>query len=149
MVYNIGFLWIKEQRYIQGNISGELFMDKIVLCACSGMNPRGEVARAAVYDVAMEEEECEICCIVATGGGKQKYVDLARENKIIAVNGCPQNCTTTLLGEKGATVDKVLLVPEILSEHDMTAECTVRMNENDEKCVEIVKDEIRKVKELL
>jgi uncharacterized metal-binding protein len=122
-------------------------MKKIVLCACSGMNPRGEVARAAVYDVAQEDDDCEICCIVATGGGKQKYVDLARENPIIVVNGCPQNCTTTLLAEKGASVDKVLIVPEILTEAGLTAECTVRMNENDEKCVEILKKEIRKAKE--
>ena len=124
-------------------------MENIVLCACSGMNPRGEVARAAVYDVAQEDEECKICCIVATGGGKQKYVDLARENKIIAVKGCPQNCTTTLLDQKGATVDKVLVVPEILTEAGLTAECTVRMNENDEKCVEVLKEEIRKAKEEL
>ncbi|RAP53698.1 MAG: hypothetical protein BZ138_00120 [Methanosphaera sp. rholeuAM270] len=124
-------------------------MKEIVLCACSGMNPRGEVARAAVYDVAQEDEECKICCIVATGGGKQKYVDLVQDKPIIVVNGCPQNCTTTLLKEKGANVDKVLLVPEILEKEGLTAECTVRMNENDEKCVDILKEEIRKAKENL
>jgi uncharacterized metal-binding protein len=123
-------------------------MKEIVLCACSGMNPRGEVARASVYDVAQEDGD-KICCIVATGGGKQKYVDLVQDKPIIAVNGCPQNCTTTLLKEKGATVDKVLLVPELLEKEGLTAECTVRMNENDEKCVEIIKEKIRKAKEEL
>ncbi|RAP48716.1 MAG: hypothetical protein BZ135_00260 [Methanosphaera sp. rholeuAM6] len=124
-------------------------MKEIVLCACSGMNPRGEVARASVYDVAQEDEDSKVCCIVATGGGKQKYIDLAQANPIIVVNGCPQNCTTTLLKQKGATVDKVLLVPEILEKEGLTAECTVRMNENDEKCVEVLKREIRKAKEEL
>ena len=124
-------------------------IEQVVLCACSGMNPRGEVARAAVYDMAQEDENRKICCIVATGGGKQKYIDLAQANKIIAVNGCPQNCTTTLLKQKDATVDKVILVPEVLEANDMTAECTVRMNENDEKCVEIIKEEIKKAKEEL
>ena len=134
-------------------------MKEIVLCACSGMNPRGEVARASVYDVSQEDGN-KICCIVATAGGKQKYIDLAQASKIIAVNGCPQNCTTTLLKDKGginldgapnkgASVDKVLLVPEILEKAGLTAECTVRMNENDEKCVEVLKEEIRKAKEEL
>ena len=118
--------------------------DEIVLCACSGMNPRGEVARASVYDLAQEEEKCSVCCIVAAGGGKQKYIDLASQHPVIVVNGCKQNCTTTLLKEKGIDVEKVLLVPEILEANDMTAECTVRMNENDEKCVEIVKEVIKK-----
>jgi len=123
-------------------------MENIVLCACSGMNPRGEVARASVYDVSQEDGN-KICCIVATAGGKQKYIDLAQSSKIIAVNGCPQNCTTTLLKDKGARVDKVLLVPEILEKEGLTPECTVRMNENDEKCVEVLKNEIRKaMKEL-
>ena len=121
-------------------------MKNVVLCACSGMNPRGEVARAAVYDVAQEDEDSKVCCIVATGGGKQKYIDLAQANPIIAVNGCTQNCTTTLLKEKNATVDEVLVVPEILEKEGLTAECTVRMNENDEKCVEVLKREIREAK---
>lgn len=119
-------------------------MKEIALCACSGMNPRGQVARAAVYDLSEEDENNKICCIVATAGGKQKYIDLAQSHKIIAVNGCKQNCTTTLLKQKDATVDKVILVPEILEKEGLTAECTVRMNENDEKCVEIIKEEIKK-----
>ena len=118
--------------------------EEIVLCACSGMNPRGEVARASVYDLAQEEENCSVCCIVATGGGKQKYIDLASSHPVVAVNGCKQNCTTTLLKEKGIDVQKVLVVPEILEEHDLTAECTVRMNENDEKCVDVLKEVIKK-----
>lgn len=122
-------------------------MNEIVLCACSGMNPRGQVARAAVYDLAEENPEYKVCCIVATGGGKQKYVDLAQTHKIIAVNGCTQNCTTTLLKQKEATTDKVLVVPEILEKEGLTPECTIRMNENDEKCVKIIKEEIQKAKD--
>ena len=46
--------------------------------------------------------------------------------------------------EKGIDVEKVLVVPEILEENDLTAECTVRMNENDEKCVDVLKEVIKK-----
>lgn len=124
-------------------------MEKIALCACSGMNPRGQVARAAVNDLSEENENNKICCIVATAGGKQKYIDLAQNHKIIAINGCTQNCTTTLLKQKQATVNKVIIVPEVLEKEGLKPENTVRMNENDEKCVDIIKKEILKVRKEL
>ena len=130
-------LWFKQKI---GEVRKK--MKEIALCACSGMNPRGQVARAAVHDLTEENEAYKTCCIVATAGGKQKYIDLAKTHPIVAINGCKQNCTTTLLKQKEATVDKVIVVPEVLEEYDLTAECTVRMNENDEQCVKIIKDKI-------
>ena len=35
---------------------------------------------------------------------------------------------------------------QLLKEHDLKAECTVRINENDEKCANIIKNEILKIK---
>lgn len=123
--------------------------EKIVLCACSGMNPRGEVARVSVYDLSVEEECFEYCCIVASGGNYQKFVDLARENRVLAVNGCENNCPETILKTKDATVEYNLNVSKLLKENNMKAECTVRINENDEKCVNIIKKEILALKNKL
>lgn len=120
---------------------------KIVLCACSGMNPRGEVSRVSVYDLSCEKDYFEYCCVVASGGNHQKFIDLAKENKVIAVNGCENCCPQTILKSKDATVDFNLNANELLKEHGMAAECTVRINENDEKCVEIIKKEILKIKD--
>lgn len=119
--------------------------EKTVLCACSGMNPRGEVARVSVYDLSVEMDHIEYCCIVASGGNFQKFIDLARENKVIAVNGCENNCPETILKTKDASVEYNLNVSKFLKEKNMKAECTVRINENDEKCVEIIKKQIMKI----
>ncbi len=120
--------------------------EKIVLCACSGMNPRGEVSRVSVYDLSMEHSDIEYCCVVASGGNFKKFIDLAQNHKVIAVNGCENRCPETILKTKDATVEYNLNVKQILKEHDLKAECTVRINENDEKCVNVIKNEILKIK---
>lgn len=118
----------------------------IVLCACSGMNPRGEVARVGVYDLSAENEDIEYCCVVASGGNYKKFIDLAKNNTVIAVNGCENCCPETILKTKDASVEYNLNVSKLLKENNLKAECTVRINENDEKCVELIKKEILKIK---
>jgi len=120
--------------------------EKIVLCACSGMNPRGEVSRVSVYDLSIEHEDIEYCCVVASGGNYKKFIELAKNNKVIAVNGCENCCPETILKTKDVTVEYNLNVSKLLKKHALQAECTVRINENDEKCVNIVKDKIIKIK---
>ena len=117
--------------------------DKIVLCACSGMNPRGEVARVSVYDLTVENENMEYCCVVASGGDFKKFIDLAQNNPVIAVNGCENRCPEKILKTKDAAVEFNLNVDKILKKHNLKAENTVRINENDEKCVDKIKDEIK------
>jgi uncharacterized metal-binding protein len=120
--------------------------EKTVLCACSGMNPRGEVARVSVYDLSVEYDDIEYCCIVASGGDYKKFIDLAKNNDVIAVNGCDNCCPESILKTKDATVEYNLNVSELLKKNNMKAQCTVRINENDEKCVEIIKNEILNIK---
>ena len=120
--------------------------EKTVLCACSGMNPRGEVARVSVYDLSVEYDDIEYCCIVASGGDYKKFIDLAKNNDVIAVNCCDNCCPESILKTKDATVEYNLNVSELLKKNNMKAQCTVRINENDEKCVEIIKNEILNIK---
>ena len=117
--------------------------EKIVLCACSGMNPRGEVARVSVYDLTVQDEDLEYCCIVASGGNYQKFINLAQDNTVIAVNGCENKCPETILRTKDASVEYNLNVSKLLKKHGLKAQNTVRINENDEECVKVIKDEIK------
>ena len=48
------------------------------------MNARGEVARVSVYDLTVENDNC---CVVASGGDFKKFIELAENNPVIAVNG--------------------------------------------------------------
>ena len=104
------------------------------------------MSRVSVYDLSVEHEDIEYCCVVANGGNFQKFIDLAQNHKVIAVNGCDNCCPETILKTKNATVEYNLNVNALLRKHDLKAECTVRINENDEECVSIIKNEILKIK---
>ena len=80
------------------------------------------------------------------GANYQKFIELTKNNKVIAVNSCENCCPETILKTKDATVEYNLNVSKLLKKYDLHAECTVRINENDEKCVNIVKNEILKIK---
>ena len=87
--------------------------EKTVLCACSGMNPRGAITRTSVYDLSIEREDIEYCCIVASGGNYQKFIDLAKDNTVIAVNGCENCCPETILKTKDRKLIDDIVVKEI------------------------------------
>jgi len=55
----------------------------------------------------------------------------------------------TIVKTKDASVEYNLNVSKLLKENNMKAECTVRINENDEKCVNIIKKEILSLKNKL
>lgn len=104
------------------------------------------VSRVSAYDLSIEHEDIEYCCVVASGANYQKFIELTKNNKVIAVNSCENCCPETILKTKDATVEYNLNVSKLLKKYDLHAECTVRINENDEKCVNIVKNEILKIK---
>ena len=54
-------------------------------------------------------------------------------------NRCPE----TILKTKEAAVEYNMNVSELLKKHGLKAENTVRINENDEKCVNVIKNEIK------
>lgn len=84
--------------------------------------------------------------LCSCGANYQKFIELAKNNKVIAVNGCENCCPETILKTKDAAVEYNLNVSKLLKKYDLHAECIVRINENDEKCVNIVKNEILKIK---
>ena len=77
------------------------------------------MSRVSVYDLSVEHEDIEYCCVVANGGNFQKFIDLAQNHKVIAVNGCDNCCPETILKTKNATVEYNLNVNALLRKHDL------------------------------
>ena len=121
--------------------------DKTNLVACSGLNPRGNLTRAAVSDITSVDENFSYSCIVACGGGNEKHIQRTIDNKTIAVNGCNKNCPKNILENQGGKVDKSLDIKELLKEHDLLPKDPVRISEDEEKSIKIIKEEIYKINE--
>ncbi len=123
--------------------------NKTNLVACSGLNPRGNLTRAAVSDITSVDENFSYSCIVACGGGNEKHIQRTKDNKTIAVNGCNKNCPKTILKKVGGNVDKSIDIKELLTQHDLLPKDPVRINEHEEKGIKIIKKEIYKINERL
>ena len=55
--------------------------EKIVLCACSGMNPRGAVTRASVYDLSIEQDDIEFAASLQAEGIIKNSLPLQKKIK--------------------------------------------------------------------
>lgn len=122
-----------------------MMSEKTILVACSGLNARGNVTRAAVSDITSNDDDYDYACIVACGGRNEKHIQRTRDYKTIAVNGCAKACPKKILENVGGKVDKCLDVKELLGKYDLLPIDPVRIGIHEEKGVEIIKKEIYKL----
>jgi uncharacterized metal-binding protein len=122
--------------------------EKIAISSCTGMSPYGLVGRAACSDIVNESENTISICITATSAESGGYKNLIKKYPIIAVNGCNNECVNRILQQKGVKTAKTLNIMKLLDEEGMIPSDAARLSEEDEKCVEVVKNKIRIILDL-
>jgi uncharacterized metal-binding protein len=123
--------------------------EKIALSACNGMSPNGLVCRGAVYDSSIENEDIISICIGATSANKESFLDLIKKYPIISVNGCSSRCVDEILRQRGVKTEKSIDVSDLLKDSQYKPTEVVRLDNDGEYCVEIVKDKIQELKKEL
>ena len=119
--------------------------EKIALASCNGMSPNGLVSRVAVGDCKKENENVISICMGSTSADIEgKYIPMLKKYPIIAINGCSNNCVNKILENKGIDIKETIEVGEVLKPHNISSKDSFRLNEEGEKCVEIIKNEIKK-----
>ncbi|MEN6292586.1 MAG: putative zinc-binding protein [Methanobacterium sp.] len=119
---------------------------KYALAPCSGMSPYGLITRAASVDTVKERDDLISICMGATSADREGFKQLIRKYPIIAVNGCEGSCVDKILEQKGVKVAKIINAQEELNSENMKPTDPVRLDENGEKCVLVMK---KKIKELI
>ena len=120
-------------------------VEKIALASCNGMSPNGLVSRVAVGDCKKENENIISICMGSTSTDIEgKNNPMLKKYPIIAINGCSNNCVNKILKNKGITVKQTIEVGEILEPHNISSKDPFRLDDEGEKCVEIIKKEINK-----
>ena len=120
-------------------------MKKVALAPCNGMSPNGLVCRVAVGDVKKECEDVISICMGSTSadiGGINN--EMLKKQPIMAINGCKNNCVNTILENKGIQVNQTVNASDVLDNFDVSAKDPFRLDDDGEKCVEIIKEEIIK-----
>lgn len=119
--------------------------EKIALASCNGMSPNGLVSRVAVGDCKKENENVISICMGSTSADIEgEYIPMLKKYPIIAINGCSNNCVNKILENKGIEIKETIEVGKVLKPHNISSKDPFRLNEEGEKCVEIIKNEIKK-----
>lgn len=120
-------------------------MKRVALAPCNGMSPNGLVCRVAVGDVKKECRGVISICMGSTSADIAGVNNgMLKKQPIMAINGCKNNCVNTILENKGIKVDQTVNATDVLDNFDVSAKDPFRLDDDAEKCVEIIKKEIIK-----
>ena len=118
---------------------------KYALAPCSGMSHYGLITRAASTDTVKERDDLISICMGATSADREGFKELIRKYPIIAINGCEGSCVNKILEQKGVKVAKTINAMEELNSENLKPTDPVRLDENGEKCVLIMKKKINEL----
>ena len=119
---------------------------KIALAACSGMSPVGLVSRVAAADTREKEDNVVSICMGATSADREGFRGLIKKYPIIAINGCEGECVNQILAQRDVKPVKTINVQEELNQEGLKATDVSRLDEEGERCVQVI---CRKIKEAL
>ena len=118
--------------------------DKIALVSCSGLSPLGLVVRAASVELALENENIVAACITEYSAQPNNCAPILDDAKIVTITGCTDDCASVILNEKDIKSVKNITAEAVVKTYDLNPLDAVRLDEDGEKAVEILKRYILK-----
>ena len=113
--------------------------EKIALVSCSGLSPLGLVVRAATVELAMDNSNIVAACITEYSAQPNNCAPILDDAKIISITGCGDDCASVILKEKNIDVVKNIDAETIVKTYDLNPNDPIRLDEDGEKAVEILK----------
>lgn len=113
--------------------------DKIALVSCSGLSPLGLVVRAATVELALENENIVAACITEYSAQPNNCSPILDDAKIVTVTGCSDDCASVILNEKELDSVKNIAADSIVKAYDLNPLDAVRLDDEGEKAVRVLK----------
>ena len=118
--------------------------DKIALVSCSGLSPLGLVVRAASVELALENDNIVAACITEYSAQPNNCSPILDDAKIVTITGCGDDCASVILKDKDVDAIKNISADAIVKAYDLSPLDAVRLDEDGEKAVSILKKYILK-----
>ena len=118
--------------------------DKIALVSCSGLSPLGLVVRAASVELALENDNIVAACITEYSAQPNSCSPILDDAKIVTITGCGDDCASVILNDKDVGVVKNIAADALVKAYDLNPLDAVRLDDDGEKAVEILKKYILK-----
>ncbi|WP_405269765.1 putative zinc-binding protein [Methanobrevibacter sp.] len=113
--------------------------DKIALVSCSGLSPLGLVVRAASVELALENENIVAACITEYSAQPNNCSPILDDAKIVTVTGCSDDCASVILKDKDIDAIKNISADSLVKAYDLNPLDAVRLDDDGEKAVKILK----------
>ena len=118
---------------------GKKMSDKIALVSCSGLSPLGLVVRAASVELALENENIVAACITEYSAQPNNCSPILDDAKIVTITGCSDDCASVILKDKDVDAVKNISADAVVKTYDLNPLDAVRLDDDGEKAVEILK----------
>lgn len=118
--------------------------EKIALVSCSGLSPLGLVVRAATVELALENENIVAACITEYSAQPNNCSPILDDADIVTITGCGDDCASVILKEKNIDSLKNISADTIVKTYGLNPLDAVRLDDDGEKAVEILKKYILK-----
>ena len=113
--------------------------DKIALVSCSGLSPLGLVVRAASVELALENENIVAACITEYSAQQKNCSPILDDAKIVIITGCGDDCASVILNDKNVSPVKNISADVIVKTYNLNPLDAVRLDEDGEKAVDVLK----------
>ena len=118
--------------------------EKIALVSCSGLSPLVLVVRAASVELALEEENIVAACITEYSAQPNNCSPILDDARIVTITGCGDDCASVILKDKNVNAIKNISADAIVKAYDLNPLDAVRLDEDGENAVTILKKFILK-----
>ena len=118
--------------------------DKIALVSCSGLSPLGLVVRAASVELALENDNIVAACITEYSAQPNNCAPILDDAKIVTITGCTDDCASVILKDKSVDAVKNISADAVVKTYDLNPLDAVRLDEDGEKAVVVLKKYILK-----
>ena len=118
--------------------------DKIALVSCSGLSPLGLVVRAASVEFALENENIVAACITEYSAQPNNCSPILDDAKIVTITGCGDDCASTILKDKDVDSIKNISADSVVKTYDLNPLDAVRLDDDGEEAVKVLKKYILK-----
>lgn len=119
---------------------------KVMLFPCSGIGkPAGEIGRQASYLAArqLRPEKTQMACLARLVSDDPETIDLLKDNYVITLDGCPDDCARKNVERFGKTVDCGFHVADLLDQHpDLQPLGILNLGDDGRKLVELMADQL-------
>ena len=113
--------------------------EKIALVSCSGLSPLGLVVRAASVELALENDNIVAACITEYSAQPNNCSQILEDAKIVTITGCADDCASVILKDKDVDAIKNISADAVVKTYGLNPLDAVRLDEDGEKAVKILK----------